>query len=76
MTTGNCIAEQHTGTVKWFNEKKGYGFITAVENNADHFVHYSNIESEGYKTLKEGQRVHYTLVTGTRGTQATHVIIG
>ena len=63
-----------TGTVKKFNAKKGYGFITADgENNEDLFVHFSAIEMEGFKVLKEGQRVSFTLSQTHKGAQATEV---
>jgi len=60
------------GTVKWFNAKKGFGFINA-ENGEDVFVHYTNIEKEGYKTLEEGEEVTFEIVQGEKGPQATHV---
>ena len=60
------------GTVKWFNESKGYGFITAEEGN-DVFVHYSAIKGEGYKTLNEGQKVSFRIVEGEKGPQAADV---
>ena len=61
------------GTVKWFNNQKGYGFITA-EDGKDVFVHFSAIQSEGFKTLEEGQAVSYDLVEGDRGQQAANVV--
>ncbi len=61
-----------TGKVKWFNELKGFGFITA-EDGVDYFVHFSGIASEGFKTLKEGQDVKFTLEDGERGKQAVDV---
>ena len=61
------------GKVKWFNAEKGFGFITGEDGN-DVFVHYSAIQSEGFKTLDEGQEVSYDLTEGPRGTQATNVI--
>jgi len=61
------------GTVKWFNQKKGYGFITA-ENNQDVFVHFSAIQGEGFKTLDEGQQVEFEVVEGPRGPQAANVV--
>jgi len=61
------------GTVKWFNEAKGYGFITA-ESGSDVFVHYSAIEEDGFKTLAEGQRVSFEVVEGTKGPQASNVV--
>jgi len=60
------------GTVKWFNEAKGYGFITADSGN-DVFVHYSAIQQDGFKTLAEGQRVSFEIVQGTKGPQASEV---
>ncbi len=61
------------GTVKWFNAEKGYGFITG-EDGKDVFVHFSAIQSEGFKTLDEGQKVTYDLVQGNRGMQAANVV--
>ncbi len=61
------------GTVKWFNETKGYGFI-ARESGSDVFVHYSSIRSNGFKTLKEGQRVEFELGQGPKGPQAVNVV--
>jgi CspA family cold shock protein len=60
------------GTVKWFNESKGYGFITADEGK-DVFVHYSAIMGEGFKTLAEGQKVSFEIVNGEKGPQAANV---
>ena len=62
-----------TGKVKWFNAEKGYGFITGADGK-DVFVHFSAIQSEGFKTLEEGQAVSYDLVEGERGMQAANVI--
>lgn len=61
-----------TGTVKFFNNDKGYGFITQ-ESGPDVFVHFSNIEGEGYKTLEEGQRVEFDISPGRKGDEATSV---
>lgn len=61
-----------TGRVKWFNESKGYGFIER-DGQADVFVHYSAIEGEGFKTLKEGQLVEFDFKDGPKGAQATTV---
>ena len=61
------------GTVKWFNESKGYGFITADEGK-DVFVHYSAIQGEGFKTLNEGQKVSFDVVNGEKGPQAANVV--
>jgi CspA family cold shock protein len=63
----------HTGTVKWFNAEKGYGFIQ-MEDGHDVFVHYSAIVGEGFKTLDEGQRVEFDVVQGQRGPQAENVV--
>ena len=60
------------GTVKWFNDQKGYGFI-AVENGKDVFVHHSAILGEGFKTLKEGDSVEFEITRGPKGEQATNV---
>ena len=60
------------GTVKWFNATKGYGFISTDEGE-DVFVHYSAIESDGFKTLEEGQNVEFEIVQGEKGPQATNV---
>jgi CspA family cold shock protein len=61
-----------TGTVKWFNAEKGYGFIS-IEGEDDVFVHFSAIQSEGFKTLEEGQEVQFEVVQGTKGPQAANV---
>ena len=63
-----------TGTVKWFNAAKGYGFITPDEGTKDLFVHHSNIVSEGYRSLAEGARVEYEAREGTKGPEATNVV--
>jgi cold shock protein len=62
------------GKVKWFNEKKGYGFIT-MEDGKDAFVHYSNIEGGGFKTLREGDEVECDITQGTKGPQAEKVTV-
>ena len=67
------MAQRHTGTVKWFNNAKGFGFIAPLDGSADVFVHFSGIESEGYKSLNEGQRVSYSLIEGRKGPQADAV---
>ena len=61
------------GKVKWFSNQKGYGFIT-TEDGKDVFVHHSVIEGEGYKSLKEGDKVQFEIVTGPKGEQATKVV--
>ena len=68
------MAEREIGTVKWFNSTKGFGFIER-ENENDVFVHYSEINSTGYRTLEEGQRVEFTVVDGEKGPQAQNVVI-
>lgn len=62
-----------TGTVKWFNDAKGYGFISPDDNGADLFVHHTAIQMEGFRTLKEGQRVQFEAVQGPKGMQAANV---
>ena len=62
-----------TGKVKWFNAEKGYGFIS-TEDGKDVFVHYSAINSDGYKTLDEGQAVEFEINDGPKGPQATNVV--
>ena len=62
-----------TGKVKWFNESKGYGFITADDGSKDVFVHYSSIVGEGFKTLREGQAVSYDVQDSPKGPTATNV---
>ena len=66
------MSERQLGTVKWFSNSKGYGFIEREEGE-DVFVHFSAIRSEGYRTLKEGQRVEFTVVSGDKGLQAEDV---
>lgn len=61
------------GTVKWFNADKGFGFISPAEGGEDLFVHFSEIQSEGYKSLDEGQRVSFSVGEGRKGPQATGV---
>ncbi|AME09023.1 major cold shock protein CspA [Gemella bergeri ATCC 700627] len=61
------------GTVKWFNEEKGFGFIS-VEGEKDVFVHFSSIQKEGFKTLKEGEKVEFEVEEGNRGPQAANVV--
>ena len=63
-----------TGTVKWFNDAKGYGFIAPDEGSKDLFVHFSNIAGEGFKSLSEGSRVEYEAREGTKGPEATNVM--
>ena len=63
------------GTVKWFNPTKGYGFITDETDNSEVFVHFSGINSEGYKTLEDGQKVTFEITEGNRGLQAVNVTV-
>ena len=67
------MSERHNGTVKWFNDRKGFGFI-AREDGADVFVHYREIRGDGFKTLAEGQRVEFSLVTRDKGPAAEDVV--
>ncbi|MDD4939223.1 MAG: cold-shock protein [Candidatus Omnitrophica bacterium] len=62
-----------TGTVKWFSDQKGYGFITP-ENGKDVFVHHTAIQGEGYKSLQEGQKVEFEVEQGPKGEQAVKVV--
>jgi len=62
-----------TGTVKWFNDAKGFGFITPDEGGEDLFAHFSAIQSTGFKTLKEAQRVTFEVITGPKGKQASNI---
>lgn len=62
-----------TGTVKWFNAEKGYGFIEQ-ENGEDVFVHFTAIQGDGFRTLEEGQKVEFEIVQGNRGPQAANVV--
>jgi CspA family cold shock protein len=65
--------EMTTGTVKWFNEAKGFGFITPEDGGKDVFVHFSEIQAEGFKVLNEGQAVTFNVEDGPKGPQATRV---
>ncbi len=64
-----------TGNVKWFNESKGFGFITPDDGSKDVFVHFSAISSEGFRTLAEGQQVTFDVEDGPKGPQATNVTV-
>lgn len=68
---GNAMA---TGTVKWFNDSKGFGFITPDEGGEDLFAHFSAIQSNGFKSLKENQRVSFEVTTGPKGKQASNIV--
>jgi CspA family cold shock protein len=67
------VAERIQGTVKWFSRDKGYGFIQR-EGGDDVFVHFSAIQSEGFRTLEEGERVEFTVESGPKGPQAVNVV--
>jgi CspA family cold shock protein len=68
------MAERQTGTVKWFNNTKGYGFISR-DNGDDVFVHYNSIQGEGYRSLEEGQKVEFDVVEGDKGLKAENVTL-
>ena len=73
---GQRSTEVSTGIVKWFNGKKGFGFITPDDGGEDLFVHHSEIKTEGYATLDEGQKVEFEIGEGKKGPCATNVIPG
>ena len=68
------MSERFTGTVKWFSDQKGYGFIER-EDGADVFVHYTAVQLEGYRSLKEGQAVEFDIEEGVKGLQAANVTV-
>jgi CspA family cold shock protein len=68
------MSERSRGTVKWFNADKGYGFISRPDGD-DLFVHYSEIQSEGFRTLNEGDQVEFEVTQGQKGLQASKVIV-
>lgn len=67
--------EMATGTVKWFNGEKGFGFIEQSDGGADVFVHFSGISGDGYRDLNEGDKVEYNVQQGQKGLQATNVTV-
>ncbi len=67
------MSDRKSGTVKWFNDRKGFGFIR-IEGEQDVFVHYSALQGEGFKTLKEADPVEFDLVEGAKGPQAANVV--
>ncbi|KAK7209938.1 hypothetical protein V2G26_017116 [Clonostachys chloroleuca] len=72
LTSPAIMSERQQGTIKWFNDEKGYGFVTPDEG-ADLFVHFRAIEGTGFRSLKEGQRVSFEVVQGQKGLQADKV---
>ena len=64
-----------TGTVKWFNDAKGFGFISPTEGGDDVFVHFAEVKGDGFRTLSEGQQVKFDVNTGPKGLQATNVSV-
>ncbi|MGI6740140.1 MAG: cold-shock protein [Brevefilum sp.] len=69
------MADRELGVVKWFNGEKGYGFIARDNEDKDVFVHFTAIKAEGFRTLREGQRVEFEVVDGDKGPQAQNVEI-
>ena len=68
------MSDRITGTVKWFNGEKGYGFI-AQESGPDVFAHYSEIQGNGFRSLKEGDKVEFTITDGKKGKQASSIVV-
>ena len=67
------MSDRHSGTVKWFNDAKGYGFVTPDDGGEDLFAHFSAIQMNGFKTLKEGQKVSFEVTQGPKGKQASNI---
>ena len=65
-----------TGTIKWFNDSKGFGFISPADGSTDVFVHFSAIQGDGFKSLAEGEEVNYDVEDGPKGPQASNVVKG
>lgn len=72
-TSGQTNGPKTTGVVKWFNNDKGFGFITPDDGGEDLFAHFSSIQMAGYKTLKEGQKVAFEIIQGPKGQQALNI---
>jgi CspA family cold shock protein len=70
----HVMSDRNSGTVKWFNNSRGYGFINCDNQTEDIFVHYRSIQGEGYRSLNEGQVVEFSLAPGDKGLQAEEVI--
>ncbi|MFY8351111.1 transcription antiterminator/RNA stability regulator CspE [Pseudoalteromonas sp. SSM20] len=68
------MSDSVTGVVKWFNQEKGFGFVTPTDGGKDVFVHFRAIVSDGYKSLDEGQQVQFTVEQGPKGPQASNVV--
>ncbi len=71
---GNSMSNTMTGLVKWFNESKGFGFISPADGSKDVFVHFSAIQSGSFKTLNEGQKVSFSVENGAKGPAAANVV--
>jgi cold shock protein len=74
MTRQKEVSDMATGTVKWFNDQKGYGFITPDEGGKDVFVHHSSIAGDGFKSLAEGAKVEFEVAEGQKGPEAKNVV--
>ncbi|ADU91017.1 cold-shock protein [Taylorella equigenitalis] len=73
MTEVSSNSNRVTGTVKWFNDTKGFGFVTPEGSNEDLFIHFSSIQMEGFKTLKENQKISFEITEGPKGKQAINI---